>query len=99
MLGHIVSKTPTELSYINGSSFMKDLNTEYIWTFEPAVGDGIDIPIYVIAGFMQRDHLNRQHQNIDVFYRRSVVKAQSIFGSEKFPDAGINGNYAFDNYS
>ena len=28
MLGHIVSKTPTELSYIKRSSYMKDVTTE-----------------------------------------------------------------------
>ena len=33
MLGHIVSKTATELSYIKRSSVMKDITTENIWTF------------------------------------------------------------------
>ena len=48
---------------------------------------------------MQRDQFNQQHQNNGTFYRPSVVKAQCVFGSEKFPDAGINYNYAFDKYS
>ena len=52
MLGHIVSKTPTELSYIKRSSYMKDVTTKNNCTFELGVGDGIDIPIYVIVGFM-----------------------------------------------
>ena len=45
MLRHIVSKAPTELSYIKISSYMKDVTTENIWTFELGVSDGIDIPI------------------------------------------------------
>ena len=59
MLGHIVSKAPTELSYIERSSYMKDVTTENNWTFELGVGHGIDVPIYVIVGFMQRDQCNQ----------------------------------------
>ena len=99
MLGHIVSETATESSYINGSSYMKDVTTENSWTFELSVGDGIDIPIYVIVGFMQRDHFNRKHQKNVAFYGPSVVISQIISGSEIFPDAGINSNYAFDRSS
>ena len=33
LLGHIVSKTPTELSYIKRSSYMKDVKTENNWTW------------------------------------------------------------------
>ena len=90
MLGHIVSKAATELSYIKKSSLMKDVTTENNWFFELGVGDGIDLPIYVIVGFLPRDQFNQQHQNNDTFYRPSVVNAQCTHGSEKFPDAGIN---------
>ena len=99
MLGHIVSKTPTELSFNKRSSYMKDVTTEKIWTFELGVGNGVDIPIYVIVGFMQWDQFNQQLQNNDSFYTPSVVNAQCINGSEKLPDAGINCDYAIDNYS
>ena len=98
MLGHIVSKAPTELSYIKRSSYMKDLTTENNWSFELGVGDGIEIPTYVIVGFMQRDQFNQQHRNNDTFYRPSVLNAQCSIGSEKLPDARINCNYAFDKY-
>ena len=67
MLEHIVSKAPTELSYIKRSSFMKDVTTENNWIFELGVGDGIDIPIYVIVGFLQRDQFNQQHQKMIPF--------------------------------
>ena len=99
MLGHVVFKTPTELSYIKRSSYMKDVTTENNWTFGLGVGDGIDIPIYVKVRFMQRDQFNQQQQNNCSIYRPSVVNAQCIIGSEKFLDAGRNCNFAFDKYS
>ena len=77
---------------------MKDVTAEITWTFELGVGDGINIPIYVIVGFMQRDQFSQKHQINDTFYRPSVVNARCIIGSEKFPDAGINCNYAIDKY-
>ena len=48
---------------------------------------------------MQRDRFNQQHQNNDTLYRPSVVNAQCILGSEKFPDAGRICIYAFDKFS
>ena len=48
---------------------------------------------------MQRDQINQQHQNIDIFYRPSEVNVQCIIGSEKFPNAGNNCNYAIDKNS
>ena len=99
MLGHIFSKTPKELSIIERSSFMKDVTTEINWTFELGVGDGIDIPIYVVVGFMQRDQFNQQHQNNDTFYRPGVLNAQCTIGSEKFPGVGIICIYVIDTYS
>ena len=78
---------------------MKDVTTQNNWTFELGVRVGIDIPVYVIVGSMQRDQLNQQHQNNYTFYRSTVVNAQCIIGSEKFPYAGKICNYAIDKYS
>ena len=66
MLGHVVSKAATKISYIKRSSQMK-VTTENNWTFELGVGDGIDIPNDVIVGFMQRGQFNQQHQNAETF--------------------------------
>ena len=52
---------------------MKGVTAENGWTFELGAGDGIDIPIYVIVGSMQRDQFDQQHQNNDTFHRPSVV--------------------------
>ena len=61
-LGHIASRTATELSFIERSSHTKDETTETKWTFEFDVGDGIVVPIYIKVGFRQRDQFNQQHQ-------------------------------------
>ena len=63
------------------------------------MGVGIDVPIYIIVRFVQRDEFNQQHQVNGIFNRLSVLNAKSIFGSDKYPDVGINCIYAFDNDS
>ena len=78
LVSNIASKTPTELTYVKRSSYLKDVTTENDWTFEVGVGDGVDVPIYVIVGFMQSHQFNQQHQNNDTFYLRSVLNAQCI---------------------
>ena len=99
MLSIVASKTPTELTCIKRSSYMKDVTTEKNWIFELGVGEGVDVPIESIVDFMQRDQFNQQLQNNGTFYRPSVVNAQCIIGSEKFPDAGLNCIYAIDEHS
>ena len=54
---------------------MKNLTSESIWSFELGVGNGNDVPLYIIVRFMQRDQFNRQHQNIDTLYIPSLVNA------------------------
>ena len=74
-LAHIVSKAPTDLSFVKRPTYMKDVTTENNWTFELGLGYGVDIPIYVIVGFKQRDQVNQQHRNNYTFYRPSVLNA------------------------
>ena len=97
LLGHIVTKTSTKLSNIKRTTYMKDVKTEKNWTFELGVGDSIDLPIFIILGFMQRDQFNQQHQNNNTFHRPSVVSAQTIIGRENFP--GRNCSYVIDKFS
>ena len=78
---------------------MKDLTTEKDWPFELRVGDGIDIPVYLVVGLMQRDQFTQQHQNIDTLNRPCVVNTQIKVRNEKYPDAGKTSNYAFDKNS
>ena len=99
MWEHVTSKAPTDLTYNKRSSNMKVVTTENNCVFRLGVGDGIDIPIYVIVGFMQKDQFNQQHQKNETFCGPNIVNAQCIIRREKFPDAGKNCNYAIDKYS
>ena len=99
MLGHIVSRTATELLYYEKSSYMKDITAENKWRCELRKENGIDVPIFIIVGFLQRDQFIQQHRKNDTFYRPSVVKAQAIIGSEKYPDAGNKRKNATDKNS
>ena len=51
-LEHIVSRTATEIRYIKRSSHTKDETTENNRTSELGVENDIDVPIYVIVGFI-----------------------------------------------
>ena len=95
-LEHIISKTATEASYTKRSSYMKDVTTDKTWSFQLGVGNGKDVPVYIVVGFMHREQCNQQHRNNDTFFRPSVVNAPANIGSEKFADAGTNCKYAID---
>ena len=80
----IVNKLPTELKYIERSVFMKEVNTQILWHFELGTQEGINVPIWIILGFQQRNRKNSQNENNDTFYRPSVLSAQCIIGTEKY---------------
>ena len=50
-----LSKIPTELQYVERSIFMKEVQSRVFWTFEFGTQEGINVPIWVIVGFQQRD--------------------------------------------
>ena len=51
LLKQITSKTPTELKYVEGNVFMKEVNTQKYWSFELGTQERINVPIWIIAGF------------------------------------------------
>ena len=55
MSEHIVSRTVMDLSDITRSSYTKNVTDENNWIFELGVQKGIEVPIHVMFGFMQRD--------------------------------------------
>ena len=85
----ILSKTPTELRYVERSVFMKEVNNQNLWKFEVGSQESMNVSIWIIIVFQQRDREDSQNLNIDTFYRLPVVSAQCIIGTEKNPDAGI----------
>ena len=95
----ILSKTPTELRFVERSVFMKDVNNQNLWNFELGSHENMNVPIWIIIGFQQRDRQDSQNLNNDTFCRLPVVSAQCIIGTEKYPDAGILLNYDDDDYS
>ena len=95
----ILSKTPTELRYVERSVFMKEVNNQNICNFELRSHENMNVPIWIIIGFQQRDRQDSQNLNNDTFCRLPVVSAQCIIGTEKYPDAGILLNYDDDDYS
>ena len=95
----IVNKLHTELKYIERSVFMKEVNTQNLWNFELGTQEGINVPIWIIIGFQQQNRQNSQNENNDTFYRPSVISAQCIIATEKYPDSGILLNYDDDDYN
>ena len=95
----ILSKTPTELRYVERSVFMKQVNNQNVWNFELGSQENMNVPIWIIIGFQQQDRQDSQNLNSDTFCRLPVVSAQCIIGTEKYPDTGILLNYDDDDYS
>ena len=95
----ILSKTPTELKFVERSVFMKEVNNQNVWNFEHGSHENMNVPIWIIIGFQQRDRQDSQNLNNDTFCRLPVVSAQCIIGTEKYPDAGILLIYDDDDYS
>ena len=51
----ILSKTPTELRYIERSVFMKEVNNQNLWNSELGSDENMNVPIWINIGFEQRD--------------------------------------------
>ena len=95
----IDKKTPTLMHYVEKCVFMKEVNTQNLWTFELGTQEGINVPIWIFVAFQQSDRQNNQSLNSDTFYRPPVTSAQCIIGTEKYPDSAILLNYNDDDYS
>ena len=98
LMTQIKKNTPTQLNYIEKSVFMKEVNTQNLWTFELGSQEGINVPIWIFIAFQQNDRQNDQNLNNDTFYRPLVTSAQGNIGTEKYPDSAILLNYNDDDY-
>ena len=63
----LLSKTPEELQYVGRSIFMKEVNTQNLWTSELGMQEGINAPIWIIVGFQQRDGQESRNANNGTF--------------------------------
>ena len=95
----IKQKTPTNLHYPERSVFMKEVNTQNIWTFELGTLESINVPICVFVVFQQMDRQNDQNLNNDTFVRLPVISTQVVIGTERYSDSAILLNYNDDDYS
>ena len=99
LMTQFIKNAPTLLHYPERSNFMREVNTQNLWTFELGSQEGINVPIWIFVAFQQNDRQNDQNLNNDTFYRPLVTSAQCIIGTEKYPDNGILLNYTDDDYS
>ena len=95
----ILSKTPSEHRYVKRSAFMKESNHQNLRNFELDSQESMNVPIWIVIGFQQKDRQDSQNLNNDTFCRLPVVSAQCFIGTEKYPGVGILLNYIDDDYS
>ena len=62
-----ISKTPTELQYVERSVLMKEVNNQSSWTSQLGTHKGVNVPIWIIMGFQQRDRRDSENLNNDTF--------------------------------
>ena len=99
IMNQIVRNVPTELQYVERYVFMKEINTQNLWSFELGTHEGINIPIWIVIGFQQRERQDSQNMNNDTIFRLPVTSAQCINGTGKYPDPAILLNYDDDDYN
>ena len=51
--------------------------------------ENMNVPIWIIIGFQQRDRQDSQTLTKDTLCRLPIVSAQGVIGTEKYPDAGV----------
>ena len=95
----IINKTPTQIQYPERSVFMKEVNTQNLWTFELGTQEGVNTRTWIFVAFQQNDRQHDQNLNNDSFVRLPVISAQVVIGTERYPDSAILLNYDDDDYS
>ena len=99
LMKQITDKIPTELRYVERSVFMKEVNTQNLWSFELGTHENMNVPIWITIGFQQRDRQDSQNLANDTFCWLPFTSAQCIISTEKNPDSGILLNYDDDDYN
>ena len=75
LMTQIKKNTPTLLHYPKRSIFMKEVNTQNLWTFELGTQEGNNVPIWIFVAFQQNDRQNDQNLNNDAFFKPLVTSA------------------------
>ena len=95
----ILSKTPTELRYVERSVFMKEVNNQNLRNFELNSQESMNVTIWIIIGFQLQNRQDSQNLNNETFCTLPGVTAHSVIGTQKYPDSSILLNYNDDDYS
>ena len=85
----ILSKTPTELRYVERSVFLKEVKNQNLLKFKLGGQESMKFPLRIIIELQQRDREDSQNLNNDCFYRETFNSAQLFIGIEKHPHVGI----------
>ena len=85
----IQSKTPTQLQYLERSTFMKELRAQNLWNFKMGTQEGINVPVWFFVFFKQSAREIDQKLNNDTFCRLPVISRQCFSENENYPDSGI----------
>ena len=94
-----MKKTPTSLHYPERIVFLKEVNTQNLWTFELGTQEGNIVPIWIYVGFQQNDRQHDQNLKNDTFVRFPIISAHVIIGTKMYPDSAILLKYNDDNSS
>ena len=78
---------------------MKEVMNQNLWIFEVGSQETMNVPIWIITGFQQKDRQDRQNFKNDTFCRLPVVSAQCVIGMGKNRDVGILLSYDDDDYA
>ena len=72
-MNQFTDKIPSKLRYVEGSVFVKEVNTRNLWSYELGTQEGVNVPIWIIVGFQQSDRQHAQNLNSDTFHRLPVT--------------------------
>ena len=72
---------------------MEEVKNQNLGKCELGSQEGMNVPIWIIFGFQQRDRQDSQNLNKDTYCKLPAVSAQCILRIEEYHDAGILLNY------
>ena len=99
LMNQIIKKRATELQDSERSLFLKEVSTQRPWIFELGTQEGLNVRIWVFAGFQQMVRKKTQHLNNNNFYGPPVTSAHVLIGKKRCPDNSLLLDYNDDKFS
>ena len=78
---------------------MKKVNNRNLWNFDLGSQESLNVLLWIVIGFQQRNRQDLENLRNDSFYRLPATRAQCSMGTEKNPNAGILLIYDNNEYS